>query len=466
MLRSQVLVLVLVLATEVLGIETTSILSELKNLPACGTSCFTSVINDTPCDIFNATCICTDSTFHDAAQACITSNCPAQEALNASKVEARVCERPYRTRKYVLFIPIIVEGPSWFCPWIRLYSRWLTLGRWELDDWVMFGVGLLYSVFLVLGNYTGYLAFGIDMWNLEYETITTALKYFYICESFYILSLALCKVSVLFFYLRIFPSQKFLIATYVSMAIIMVPSVVLIFIQIFQCMPIHWVWHGWRLAYYRDRCMDIHTITFVAAGLNIFQDLVVLLLPLPSLFRLKMEKRSKWGIIVIFSLGIFITITSCIRLRYVSLFGRSANPTWEYPEVLIWTGIELSVTIIVACLPAIWVLLKHLFPWIGTTISTGYNKDKTPGSKDALRANRGVESQKGYFKTKSCGRRTESQVELEYDMELGDRSQGDVQTLVSEDRSPRPDQLRRVLERNDNGIMVVKTVTTTSRSVS
>ncbi|CAI6087889.1 unnamed protein product [Clonostachys chloroleuca] len=107
-----------------------------------------------------------------------------------------------------------------------------------------------------------------------------------------------------------------------------------------------------------------------------------------------------------------------------------------------------------------------LFPWIGTTISTGYNKDKTPGSKDALRANRGVESQKGYFKTKSCGRRTESQVELEYNIELGDRSQGDVQTLVSEDRSPRPDQLRRVLERNDDGIMVVKTVTTTSRSFS
>lgn len=50
-------------------------------------------------------------------------------------------------------------------------------------------------------------------------------------------------------------------------------------------------------------------------------------------------------------------------------------------------------------------------------------------------------------------------------MELGDRSQGDVQTLVSKDRSPRLDQSRRVLERNDDGIMVVKTVTT-SRSYS
>jgi hypothetical protein len=33
------LVLVLALATGVLGIETTSILSELKNLPACGVGC-------------------------------------------------------------------------------------------------------------------------------------------------------------------------------------------------------------------------------------------------------------------------------------------------------------------------------------------------------------------------------------------------------------------------------------------
>ncbi|CAH0021608.1 unnamed protein product [Clonostachys rhizophaga] len=161
----------------------------------------------------------------------------------------------------------------------------------------MLVIGLLYSVFLVLGKYTGYLAFGIDMWNLGYETITTALKYFYICESFYILGLALCKVSVLFFYLCIFPSHRFIIAIYISMAIIM---------------PIYWVWHGWRLAYYRDRCMDIYTITFVAAGLNIFQDLVVLLLLLTSLFRLKMEKKSKLGIIVMFSLGIFVTITSCI----------------------------------------------------------------------------------------------------------------------------------------------------------
>ncbi|CAG9982304.1 unnamed protein product [Clonostachys byssicola] len=417
MLRFQLLlVLVLALPTGVLGIGTTSILSELKNLPACGVGCPFDflLINDTPCDIFNATCICTDPTFHDAAQNCITSNCPAQEALNVSKAETR----------------------------------------------------LLYSVFLVLGKYTGYLAFGIDMWNLEYETITTALKYFYICESFYILGLALCKVSVLFFYLRIFPCHKFLIATYISMAIIMVPSVVLIFVQIFQCKPIHWVWHGWRFAYYRDRCMDIHTITFVAAGLNIFQDCVVLLLPLPSVFRLKMEKKSKWGIIVMFSLGIFVTITSCIRLRYISLFGRSANPTWEYPEVLNWTGIELSVTIIVACLPAMWVLLKHFFPWIGTTVSSGYNKDKTSGSKGALRTTRGGESQKGYFKTKSRHRRNESQVELGYEMELGDRSQGDVQTLVSKDRSSRQDQPRRVLERNDDGIMVVKTVTTTSRSCS
>ncbi|CAG9945965.1 unnamed protein product [Clonostachys rosea f. rosea IK726] len=221
---------------------------------------------------------------------------------------------------------MMVEGPSWFYPWIRLYSRWLTLGRWELNNWVMLEIGLLYSVFLVLGKYTGYLAFGIDMWNLEYEMITTALKYFYICESFYILGLALYKVSVLFFYLRIFPSHKFLIAIYISMAVIMVLSVVLIFVQIFQCKPIYWVWHGWRLAYYRDRCMDIYTITFIAAGLNIFQDLVVLLLPLLSLFRLKMEKKSKWGILVMFSLGIFVTITSCIRLRHISLFGRSANP--------------------------------------------------------------------------------------------------------------------------------------------
>lgn len=322
------------------------------------------------------------------------------------------------------------------------------------------------------------------MWNLSYDTISQALKVstdcrtwntpewflmspqlFYILESFYILCLALCKVSVVFFCLRIFPSHTFRIAAYCVMALIMLPAIILIFLQIFQCHPIHWVWHGWRLPYYRDRCMDIHTITFVAAGFSIFQDVLVLVLPLPSLVNLNMGTRSKWGVIIMFSLGAFVTITSCIRLRYITLFGRSSNPTWEYPEVLNWTGIELSVAIIVACLPAMWVLIKRIVPWIATTVSGSYNKERTNASKSTLQAKGASESQnRGYFK-KSRDRNTESQTELGFEMELGDRSNGAVQTLVSKDRSHDEYQPKSGLETSKEGIFVVKTVTTTSRSL-
>ncbi|CAH0046672.1 unnamed protein product [Clonostachys solani] len=91
-----------------------------------------------------------------------------------------------------------------------------------------------------------------------------------------------------------------------------------------------------------------------------------------------MARKEKFGIFVMFSLGIFITITSCIRLQYISRFGLSVNPTWDYTETIVWTGIELSVSIIVVCLPAMRKLTKRFIPWLASTISSAsYGKDTT-----------------------------------------------------------------------------------------
>lgn len=59
-----------------------------------------------------------------------------------AKIEARACDRPYRNRRYQMLLPLIAEGPAWVSPWIRLYSRWLTIGQWETDDYIMLVVGV------------------------------------------------------------------------------------------------------------------------------------------------------------------------------------------------------------------------------------------------------------------------------------------------------------------------------------
>ena len=53
---------------------------------------------------------------------------------------------------------------------------------------------------------------------------------------------------------------------------------------------------------------------------------------------------------------------SCFRLRSLVKLARTENKTWEYTPVIIWSTIELCVSIICGCLPAARLLIVRLFP--------------------------------------------------------------------------------------------------------
>jgi hypothetical protein len=269
---------------------------------------------------------------------------------------------------------------------------------------------------------------------------------------------------VLFLYLRIFPGRFVRFAIYTTMGFVIIPTAVILTLQIIQCRPISHIWEGWRNADSEAECFDLHTLVYTAAGFTIVQDLVMLLLPLPSVYQLKVEKRAKWGIAVMFSLGIFITFTSCIRLRYIAVFDRSINPTWDYTEVIIWTGLEVAVAIIVACMPAIGVILKRVWPGAGTRVtSSGYRKDLSkdkPNADQQVSSGGGVfEGDRGHLTTGRLGEGNDSQVEL--GLQLGDKARGDVHTEVSRYKEgERYSESADGFEMKDNIGIAITTVTT------
>jgi hypothetical protein len=185
----------------------------------------------------------------------------------------------------------------------------------------------------------------------------------------YLAIITLTKISVLFFYLRIFPNRGFHAAAYVIMGWVSISGIIFLAMQIFQCIPISYSWEGWIGTYGPHKCVNINALASTAAGFSIAQDVVILLFPLPLLARLQVSWRSKIEVMVMFSLGIFIVITSCIRLRSIVHFARSSNPTWDYTDALIWTGLEAAVSIIVVSLPAIRVLVKRISPKLVASIS-------------------------------------------------------------------------------------------------
>ncbi|KAH0553150.1 hypothetical protein GP486_006665 [Trichoglossum hirsutum] len=106
----------------------------------------------------------------------------------------------------------------------------------------------------------------------------------------------------------------------------------------------------------------------VNAAINIFVDLVIYLLPIPVVRKLQINSRKKISIYVIISLAFIPVVASALRLYAIVVWARSSDMLWNWPLVLIWGNIEVSVAITVASFPSLTALIrKTMGNVLGTT---------------------------------------------------------------------------------------------------
>ncbi|KAF6823495.1 CFEM domain-containing protein [Colletotrichum musicola] len=439
------------LGTAFFGVSQASLIDFAAQLPQCGLSCILEKIPQSACQtVSNDTCICTDKSLENVVELCLLDRCTRLETLKVARIQADACQKPVRERKVDILAPMAIQITGFLAVPLRLYARWSTMHRFATDDWIMLVCGVLFAVFVVLGQLAGAIAFGEDIWMVSADELTLGLKIFFIDESFYLVCLGLTKISVLFFYLRIFPNKTFRRATYWTMGYIILTTTVLLFMQIFQCIPFEFNWVGWKGDFGPHQCLNINTLAFVAGGLSISHDVIILILPLPLLIRLNMSWRKKSGIGFMFSLGIFILITSCVRLQYIVNFTRSLNPTWDFTDPLVWSGVEVSVSMIVVCLPALRTLVQKVIPDLfgssaaskgtpmpphkastGSSGTEGYHgrsgdgQDYDEERREVARAAKLVEKRRKFFSFVPKDRESN-----ESQLELGDRSGGEVRTQI------------------------------------
>jgi hypothetical protein len=184
------------------------------------------------------------------------------------------------------------------------------------------------------------------------------MKPVYICSSFYVLALALIKLSLLFFYIEIFRTRQFRIAAHVVLIYIVVNSLVIFFLTIFSCMPLSAFWNRDK----KGKCLDVQALAYANSASAIVQDIMLLVLPLFSIQRLQMKRYRKIAVGLMFSIGTFGCIATIVRLRTLLGFKMSIDPTWDYVPVTIWTELELLAGFACVSLPSIRILIVRVLP--------------------------------------------------------------------------------------------------------
>ena len=81
------------------------------------------------------------------------------------------------------------------------------------------------------------------------------------------------------------------------------------------------------------KCLDLNAVAYANAGIGIFQDVLILLLPFPEIVYLNMRTRKKVILILMFLLGTFAVLTSILRLPSLHEFATSTDQTCKQTTI-------------------------------------------------------------------------------------------------------------------------------------
>lgn len=110
------------------------------------------------------------------------------------------------------------------------------------------------------------------------------------------------KLSILLLYSRIFSPRRFSplnIAIRSFQAILILFYIALTIVKIWECNPRARIWNK----SVKGTCIDIPSLLNTSGLFNTLSDLVILLVPLRSVWNLKMRLKKKLGVIAVFSVG-------------------------------------------------------------------------------------------------------------------------------------------------------------------
>ncbi|PVH93487.1 hypothetical protein DM02DRAFT_695875, partial [Periconia macrospinosa] len=301
----------------------------LQRLPICATKCLDATVQLSRCGADDLACLCTDTAFMDAAQACNSANCTVVETMSATNTTLAACGVPIKSKTVeMVAVTASIGAFAVLMVALRLIHRAISCkAQLGADDLLIALAGIASLFQNVPVVVAGYLGFGRDIWSIPPDNLTASFKWMYVTYLSYQEAEFLCQLSILAFYLRIMTDPNTRKIVYGLILFVIGFGLANTFTMVLQCNPIHFFWDGWRGEMERACTIDIRTWGLTRGGIEICLDIAIITVPLPMLSRLQMSFRKKVQVMSMFCVGFMITVVGCLRIWSLLEFNQSANPT-------------------------------------------------------------------------------------------------------------------------------------------
>jgi hypothetical protein len=138
------------------------------------------------------------------------------------------------------------------------------------------------------------------------------------------------KVAILILYLRLAVTKTYRALIWTTMAVVISTFLAFVIAGLFQCSPIPFAWDKTIPG---GQCFDVTALFYANAGINIFQDVFIYVLPMKLLWEVQIPRKQKIALIIVFAVGGFVCITGMLRLNSLKTASISKDPTCGRPLI-------------------------------------------------------------------------------------------------------------------------------------
>lgn len=124
-----------------------------------------------------------------------------------------------------------------------------------------------------------------------------------------------------------------------------------------------------------DQCWSYFDFEVVEGIFNVSADLAVLVVALPLLIKLSIPIQQKMILLSVFGMGIFVIVAALLTKIY------SLVPSLTSYSYLNWYFREASVSLYITNLPALWALVRDIFPAVKNWGYSSRAYSDAPGNK-------------------------------------------------------------------------------------
>ncbi|KAG5803728.1 hypothetical protein H9Q74_011679 [Fusarium xylarioides] len=219
----------------------------LAGTSECARTCFTKT-NDTEAFEGSQTDdLCQDKPLYHNIEICVKHDCNFTEILDFKNRTSRSCDWPVTDHRQAIRITCLTIGilaMVFFT--MRAVSKIFGFVPYGHDDSLILAALPFIIAFNIFCQILTLKGLGLDIWLVEEDDIRTFLILIFASELSYATALALVKLSILAFFLRIFPDQRFRTVVRWTTIFILVISPIYLALIFAQRRPLDILWNGWR----------------------------------------------------------------------------------------------------------------------------------------------------------------------------------------------------------------------------